>query len=176
MSAGVTNEITSSSRCPSCGLTRPSGAPPYDGAFHASPECWAVFCEVLEKEFSNAVLFGQAHQLSVDAYAVQHAGGQHPDKSVCVHLCGLHLALGRGVAPPRVPPLFKRIVAGTKAWPHFEPPADRGALTAGDVAAAGSAPEHAARSRAWAEQVWRSWSAHHAAIADFVSSRLGRDG
>jgi hypothetical protein len=175
MAATSPHDVTSSRRCPGCGLTRPPGAPPYDGAFHASPECWAVFCEVLEKEFGNAILFGRVHQLSVDAYAVQHAGGPHPDKSVCVHLCGLHLALERGVPPPHVPPLLQRIASQVKAWPHFEPPTDRGALTAGDVAAAASAEEHAACSRAWAAQVWRSWRAHHAAVADFVARHLPRD-
>jgi hypothetical protein len=70
----------------------------YDRKFHASAECWSVFEEVLAAHFQNSVLFGQVHQLTVDAYAVQHTGGRHPDKSVCVHLVGLCLALERGVA------------------------------------------------------------------------------
>ena len=52
-------------------------------------------------------VFGQVHQLTVDAYAVQHAGGAHPDKSVGVHLCGLHLVLVQENAPPSVPPLLQ---------------------------------------------------------------------
>ena len=49
----------------------------YRAYFNASPECWSVFTEVLGSEFSSALLFGQVHQLTVDTYAVQHAGGKH---------------------------------------------------------------------------------------------------
>ena len=44
----------------------------YDRKFYASAECWSLFEEVLAAEFQNPVLFGQAHQLTVDSYAVQH--------------------------------------------------------------------------------------------------------
>ncbi len=152
----------------------PRGTTTYDGSFHASPECWSVFCEVLQAEFGNAVLFAQVHQLSVDAYAVQHAGGKHADKSVCIHLAGLHLALDRGHAPVRVPPLLQQLAGAVEAWPHLPPPEDRGALTAFDVATAGSAEEHASRARAWAEQVWRAWTPHHAAVTDLVARHLER--
>jgi len=60
----------------------------YQGYYNTSPECWDVYTEVLGSEFSNPVLFGQVHQLSVDTYAVQHAGGAHPDKSIAIHVCG----------------------------------------------------------------------------------------
>ena len=40
----------------------------------------SLFEEVLAAEFQNPVLFRQIHQLTVDTYAVQHAGGQHPDR------------------------------------------------------------------------------------------------
>ena len=79
--------------CPGCGLEMPISQRDYDRKFYASAECWSVFEEVLAAEFQSAVLFGQVHQLTVDTYAVQHAGGHHPDKSVCVHLVGLHLVL-----------------------------------------------------------------------------------
>jgi len=78
----------------------------YYGYFNASPECWMVFTEVLEAEFSNAVLFGQVHRLTVDAYAVQHAGGPHPDKSIAVHLSGLHLMPSKASVPQRSPNFF----------------------------------------------------------------------
>jgi hypothetical protein len=54
--------------------------------YNASPECWTVYSETLGAEYSRPVIFGQVHQLTVDAYAVQHAGGEHPDKSVGIHL------------------------------------------------------------------------------------------
>src|ERR1041384_6466827 len=68
--------------CPGCGLEMPArpDAPP-DGYYNTTRECWSVFTEVVGAEFANALLFGRAHQLTVDTYAVQHAGGPHPDNS-----------------------------------------------------------------------------------------------
>lgn len=144
----------------------------YDGYFHTLPECWAVFTRVLGAEYSDPGLFGRVHQLTVDAYAVQHAGGPHPDKSVAVHLAGLHLVLEQGNAPPAVPPLLQRLAARVAEWPHFVPPERSGALTVADVASAGSPDEHAVAARAWAEAVWGAWEAHHEAVAAFVAAHL----
>jgi hypothetical protein len=146
--------------CPGCGVEMPLSGRSYDRRFHASAECWSLFEEVLAAEFQNAVLFGQVHQLTVDTYAVQHAGGQHSDKSVCVHLVGLHLVLERGFAPVKVPPLLQRL-ASRASWPHLDPPDERASLTVCDVALSDSPQAHALRVREWAAQVWRLWSQHH---------------
>jgi hypothetical protein len=146
--------------CPGCRLEMPVSERSYDRKFHASAECWSVFEEVLAAEFQNPDLFGQAHQLTVDSYAVQHAGGRHPDKSVCIHLVGLHLALELGVAPMEVPAQLQRLARRT-SWPHLDPPEDRASLTVRDVALADSPHAHALRVREWAAEVWRTWSRHH---------------
>ena len=106
----------------------------YTHKFYASAESWSLFEEVLAAEFQNAILFGQVHQLTVDAYAVQHSGGRHPEKSVCIHLVGLHLMLERDVAPMKVPRLLQRL-ASRASWPHLDPPGERASLTVFDVAA-----------------------------------------
>jgi len=137
----------------------------YGGGFNCSPECWSVFEEVLAAEFQDAVLFGRAHQTTVDAYAAQHPGARHRDKSIAVHLVGLHLVLERGLAPPDVPRRLQRLSGAVEAWPHFAPPEDLGPLTVIDVATAGSRQDHVSRVRAWAEQVWSAWRPHHAAVA-----------
>lgn len=49
------------------------------------------------RKYSNAIIFGQVHQLTVDAYGVQHAVGEPSDESVGVHLAGLHLTIERGI-------------------------------------------------------------------------------
>jgi hypothetical protein len=144
----------------------------YDRKFNASAECWSVFEEVLAKEFQNAVLFGQVHQLTVDAYAVQHAGGRHPDKSVCVHLTGLHLVLERGIPPAEVPRRFQRLAERT-IWPHLDPPNDRSSLTVFDVALAESPELHASSVREWAAQVWRAWSMYHDVARDLAKDLAG---
>jgi hypothetical protein len=128
-----------------------------------------VYTEVLGSEFSNAMLFGQVHQLSVDTYAVQHAGGAHPDKSIAIHLCGLHLVLERGMAPTKVPGLLQRLAETVQVWPHFPPPTDRGTLTVLDVALSDSVQAHIETVQAWAGMVWGAWSPHHTKVAGLVS-------
>lgn len=143
----------------------------YDRKFHASAECWAVFEDVIAREFQDAVLFGQAHQLTVDAYAVQHAGGNHPDKSVCVHLTGLYLALEKGVPPADVPRKLQPLVV-PRTWPHLPPPEERAALTVHDVALTGSPQAHVQRVREWASEVWRTWGPHHDAARELARDLL----
>jgi hypothetical protein len=149
---------------------RPAAVNP--GYYNASPECWSVYTEVIGAEYGNAPLFGSAHQLSVDTYAVQHAGGPHPDKSVDVHLSGLYLVLERGAAPTSVPPLLQRLATVVKEWPHFPPPIVTGCLTVLDVALA---EDHIATVRAWASGIWKAWAAHHAAVAELITSGLDRN-
>jgi hypothetical protein len=145
-----------------------------DTYYNASPECWSVYTEVLGAEYSHAVIFGQVHQLTVDAYAVQHAGGPHPDKSVDIHLSGLHLTLVQGIKPPLVPPLLQRIAGANTEWPHFTPPRVQWTMTVLDVAlAAGEFEEHIRGVRAWSASVWDAWSMHHGSIAAFVAKHLG---
>ena len=164
------------STCPGCGLRMPaSDRAAYQGYYNTSPECWDVYTEVLGSEYSNSVLFGQVHQLTVDTYAVQHGGGTHPDKSIAIHLGGLHLALERGMAPPSVPRLLGRLAVAVEAWPHFPPPAEGGTLTVWDVALSDSVEAHIKIVREWAEGVWRAWSPYHAEVADLVSEHLSLD-
>jgi hypothetical protein len=156
---------TSTRSCPGCGLTAPQSELSYDRKFNASPECWSLFETVIAAEFQDAVLFGRAHQLTVDAYAVQHAGGRHPDKSVDIHLVGLHLVFDKGVAPTEVPRRLQKLAGLVVAWPHFETPSGRSALTVGDVANAGGQFEtHARLVQAWASEVWSNWRHHHPAV------------
>jgi len=123
----------------------------------------------MEAEYSNALLFAQVHQLTVDTYAVQHAGGSHPDKSLAIHLSGLYLVLDCGFLPNGIPPIHQRLANTVKAWPHFTPPEPVRSFTMFDVALSES---HASAVREWSQIVWKAWSAHHAAIAQFVAAHL----
>ncbi len=156
-------------KCPGCKLRMPlQPQAAYGGYYHCSPECWSVYGEVLGFEFSNAVVFSQVHQMTVDAYAVQHAGGPHPDKSVTVHLAGLHAAHELGLHPMRIPGLLQSLANNVSRWPCFEPPAWSGPLTVFDVALAGSPAEHVKRAKKWSRFVWDAWSSHHGHVAALV--------
>jgi len=171
---GVRTAQQTSVACPGCRLEMPRRpASQGHGYYNASTECWSVYTEVLGAEFSNAVLFGQVHQLTVDSYAVQHAGGSHPDKSVAVHLVGLHLVLERSVRPTQVPALLQTLASSVRAWPHFEPPPAQWSMTVFDVAVCGSASEHAEAVRAWSASVWEAWAPEHSRIRDLANEHVG---
>lgn len=159
--------------CPGCGLKMPAGASTNKhGYYNTSAECWGLYTEVLGAEYSDAVLFGQVHQLTVDTYSSQHAGGQHPDKSVDVHLVGLFLMLERGVRPTEVPPFLQRLAKNIETWPHFTPPANVGSMTVFDIALCESSEAHMKAVREWARIVWDAWSEHHAELSKFVARYL----
>jgi Family of unknown function (DUF5946) len=127
-----------------------------------------MFTEVCGREFGDAIIFGAVHQMTVDTYAVQHAGGRHPDKSIFIHLCGLNLMHERGFKPPAVAPVLQRIAGAMTHWPHFDPPAEQGGVTIADVIADASPHEHIAAVGAWSKQVWSAWSEHHDAIKEMI--------
>lgn len=159
--------------CPGCGLTMPADdSAVYDGYYNTSPECWSVYAEVLGAEYGDPALFARIHQLTVDAYAVQHAGGPHPDKSVALHLLGLYLVFEQDLRPTRLPRLFQNLADRLEAWPRFEPPTTLEAPTVLDVALSESSAEHADRVRTWAEKVWEGWSERHREVAAFASRYL----
>lgn len=163
-------------RCPGCGLTAPvNEAAVYDGYYNTSPECWSILTEVIGAEFSDAILFGQVHQLTVDTYAVQHPGGPHPDKSIDIHLAGLYLVLELGFKPPNVPRLLQRLAGAVAEWPHFPPPDDLGPVTVEDVLRSETSEGHAETVRRWADTVWQAWSDHHTDVARFTSEYLRLD-
>jgi Family of unknown function (DUF5946) len=156
--------------CPGCGLQMPpSEKARYDGYFNSSPECWVIFEEVLAVSFSNPKTHGPVHQIIVDAYAVQHAGGKHPDKSVDIHLVGLHAAFSIGMEPGRVPDMLRRLADAVREWPHFERPEFSSPLTILDVAVAETAADHLQRAETWARAVWESWAEQHDAVARFLA-------
>ncbi|HEX6261288.1 MAG TPA: DUF5946 family protein [Actinomycetota bacterium] len=151
--------------CPGCGVELPQRAGATHAYFNSSAECWAVFGKVSGRILQDVAVAGRAHQLLVDAYAAQHPGGEHPDKSIVIHLVGLHLMLERGVPPVEVPPLYHRIASREGPWPHLPPPQDLGSLTIVDVARAETPEALAEAILSWAQSVWTAWSDHHAGVA-----------
>ena len=159
--------------CPGCGLRLPASyTTAYDGFFNTSPECWQAYTAVLGTEFGDAWLFRQAHQLTVDTYAVQHGGAEHPDKSVGIHLAGLCLVLEKSFTPPSVPRLLQRLATAVRAWPRFAPPDGGGLPTVRDIARARSPEDHIERVLSWSRSVWRAWSSYHITVAELVRRYL----
>lgn len=162
--------------CPGCRTVLPAapGLPthPYIGA---SAECWAKYGELLAREYESPAHFG-VHQLTVDAYGVQHPG--EPERrsiqSVALHLITLGMVIEHGT-DPRLGPSIHRRIAGTETFRWLEPPETRGRTTVLDVLAAETPEAHERLVRAWATDVWQAWATHHPTVRTWIerSRRAG---
>lgn len=157
--------------CPGCGLELPESDGPTHAYLGASPACWAVFGEVLAKEYQDARYF-KVHQLTVDAYAAQHPG--KPERksiqSVALHLIGLCLALERGRPPAAIIEAHRACAARAGDFIWLEPPAPPFDTTIQHVVAADTPQDHETHVQAYADAVWRSWQAHHGIIRHWADA------
>ena len=149
------------SPCPGCGALVPDTDGPTHRYIGASPGCWAVYGEVLAREYSDP-LYASAHKLTVDTYAVQHPGMPSPQsiRSVALHLVRLHLVLDRGFGSDEATAAMQRAAARKRDFRWLEPPASRGDWTILDVHAAADPVEHGRRVEQWARCVWEAWAPH----------------
>jgi hypothetical protein len=139
----------------------------------SSPGCWAVYCEVLAREYSNPA-YGVVHRLTVDAYAVQHPGRPSPQsiQSVATHLLRLCLILEHGftdAAAGRAMPLL------TRHKPEFcwmDPPPSLGDKTVLDVCEVTDPAAYAQAVREWAQAAWQAWSVHHEQVRPWLPKGL----
>lgn len=135
----------------------------------ASPECWAAFGAVSEKEYGD-FRYARVHGLSVDACFAQHPGEPSPRaiRSVAVHLVGLSLQMERDLRPGELYAVHKRMSSAAKEgkgdifW--MEPPASLGELMILYVLGVKGPDEHGERVREWARSVWEAWSPHHETV------------
>jgi len=135
----------------------------------SSPGCWAGYTAVLAREYGDPAYF-EVHQFTVDAYAVQHPGGQDAQslQSVTTHLIRLCLQLEHGASGQRANALMMRARESCAPFVWLEPPAETGKLTAADLIAADSADEHRQRVRAWARCAWEAWAPHHETVRHWI--------
>ena len=144
--------------------------PEIEGPTHrylgASPGCWAVYGEVLEKEYGDYLRYAPVHRLTVDAYAAQHPGVPSPQsiQSVAVHLIRLHLVLERGLRPERANAAMQWTVSRSKRFVWLDPPVSLGEITILDVRDAKDPDEHIERVREWARLEWEAWAPHHETV------------
>jgi Family of unknown function (DUF5946) len=172
--------MSGSTTCPGCGLQLPASGVPWDPRRTASPECWQLYGEVQGFALHHSELVRDFQQLTVDAYAAQHAprevDSDVPPISVAYALVGLHLALDHSVSGIEVRAAHQRIGKPDPSWPRLPTPARTGAMTVFEVATAGamvgSVAGHAKAVGAWAAAVWQAWAAQHATVAALADRLL----
>ena len=155
----------SSQPCPGCGAVFPRCDGPVHEYMESSPGCWRAYGEVLAREYGNPGLFA-THRLSVDAYAVQHPGGDSRQaiQSVGVHLARLYLFLERGLKAEDANDAMLRVGRKKASMVKLPRPASLGDVTVADVLAAQTDEAHAAAVTSWARSAWHAWASHHDTI------------
>lgn len=144
--------------CFACGGTFEAVDGPVHEYMLSTPGCWAAYGELLAREYENPALFGAAHRLTVDAYALQHPGDpgdRRAMQSVWVHFVALHLVLEGDRSTGRVPAIMQRLAA-RKDFPMLPDPPRDFAVTHADVLARPSA-DHVVAVRDWAACAYRAW-------------------
>jgi hypothetical protein len=148
--------------CIGCGALTPAG----DGLPHpylgASPGCWAIYGEVLAREYGDYG-YPPVHRLTVDAYSVQHPGtaSRRSIQSVAVHLVSLYLVLERGFSSEKVTAAMRQALCHRQQFVWLDPPSSLGLMSILDVRNTVDLHEHEKVVKRWANSVWRAWLPHH---------------
>jgi hypothetical protein len=164
-----------SSACIGCGAVLPDREGSTHRYLESSPACWAVYSEVLAREYGDRQLFARVHRLTVDAYAAQHPGRPSAQsiQSVAGHLISLCAVLENGAASERATKLIGEAVRIKGRFTWLPPPSSLGLLTVVDVWQAKDTTGHESRVRDWAAAVWTAWAPHHATVHAWYASIHG---
>ena len=159
-------------KCFSCGGEFPDIEGPVHRYMLSSPGCWAVFGEILAKEYSSPAYF-EVHRLTVDAYAVQHPGAKDRQsiQSVGLHLVRLCQFLEHELTAQHANQSMLEAGIYKHNFTWLEPPKSLGTITAVDVVKASTVEDHKAMVKAWAQNAWEAWSIHHPTIRSWLPSQ-----
>ena len=155
--------------CFSCGAK----ALNIDGSCHeymlASPGCYEMFNEVLEREYSD-FRYSKAHHFTVDTYAVQHPGelsNQKAINSVGIHLVSLFFLLEKGYEPEKGAEIkmeFAKFNKLNRVITPLERPKTFEGLTIFDIWDNEKPESHYELCESWAKSSWQAWEKNHQMI------------
>ncbi len=161
-------------RCIGCGAEVPAEDGPTHRYLESAPGCWRLYGEVLAREYEKPA-YWPVHQLTVDAYAVQHPGRKSAQtiQSAAIHLVRLYLQLECDVEENALLPVTRAIAQRKGQLMWLNPPESRGPLTVLDIHAAAGPEDHINRVRAWAGQAWSAWASHHDPVRRWANGDFG---
>jgi hypothetical protein len=150
----------------------------FEGEVHnymlSSPGCWAMFCEIMDREFSD-IRYWRAHQFTVDAYAASHVGKKEDIRavnSVNIHLAALYFIFEKGMSLEETPKLRSRFSQYYKGKDQLEwlvPPSSFGDLSIYELWENEVPEMHYPIAENWARSIWEAWSHQHDRVKELVS-------
>jgi hypothetical protein len=158
-------------RCLGCRAVVPDMDGPHGPFNLASPGCWAIYGEVLAREYGE-YHFPPVHRMTLDSYALQHPGrpSLKAVHSIALHLTSLYFMLERGFDADQTTEPVRRLLLRRQGFLWLDPPTELGPLTILDIHGAGDLAVHTQRVRDWAEGVWQSWALHHDTVRSWAES------
>jgi hypothetical protein len=124
----------------------------------------ALYCYALSHGGPSFIL-----QHVVDAFAAQCADEHTKPIAITFALVGLYLHVEKGFSGRQVQQVHMKLGQRKYAWPSFDVPSDRGAMTAADVMAVAEGPERDAAIDAWCRAVWNSFGASHRSVGQLLA-------
>lgn len=128
----------------------------------SAPKCWALYGDILEREYSNPDYFS-VHRLTVDTYAIQHPGSPSSEciSSVALHLLSLHSVFEVKSSLLQASNTIKTATQSKGLFEWLPPPIPSNQITVLNIIKASNSKEHVDMVWNWAENTWNAWSCHH---------------
>lgn len=161
-------------RCPVCGFE----APETDGPVHAylthSPECWARFNDSMALHYSD-IAYWSAHQLLVDAYALQHSPGsdRRAIQSAGLHLAALVHAFENTPVRDDEAVRVRKGLSGRDDLFELVEPYPTASMTIGSVVTDEGPEAHLVSVQAYARAVYEDWAAHRPVARKLIAGAIG---
>lgn len=133
---------------------------PYIGAI---AECWDVYGDILNKEFSDPAYF-KVHRTTVDAYGAQHIGNQDDRRarqSANIHLIALYLTVSQKASNKDVLTFIRNATTIKRDWPPLIQRKNPQWLTVQDSVKTDNPSSHARLVTQWAQSVWEAYADCH---------------
>jgi hypothetical protein len=136
----------------------PVGNPeiPATARYNASVECLGLFHRLSGIHFDEADP-AFIHQVAVDCYGAQHAGGPAKPIAAVFALVGLCLHLEHGFTGKQVQAAHTALGRTQKHWPALPAPTARFPVTVESVVACATASSRTVQLKVWAQATWEAW-------------------
>jgi len=129
---------------------------PATARYNASAQCLALFHTLSGIHFDEADP-AFIHQVAVDCYGAQHAGGPARPITAVFSLVGLCLHLEHGFTGKQVQAAHAAMARGQKNWPVLLAPSVRYPVTVDSVVQCETASARTVQLKVWAQATWDAW-------------------
>jgi len=139
----------------------------------ATPSCWAMFTEILARDYSQYQHLPE-HRLVVDAYMVQHpnfatAAGR---RSVVIHLTGIYAAVVCHMPFVRIGHMLGEIFPNKEDAPVLAQPLSNGQFNVGDIYVAAGLKDHSKLAWEWGISIWQAWRIHEETLLSCLPGKV----